>query len=424
VPNRIRWRIFALLVSFSFIAYVQQKSVTIAAARMIPELGLSQMQIGWLEMAFVLSYTLFQIPGGLVGQRLGARFAFVAVGMFAFVGALGIALAPLGFSGFHLFVALFAGQFVLGIGQAGRWPVAAGVYAAWFPARQWTLVLGFATAAANLGGAAAAPLIATLTAAVGWQRAIAWSSIPVLLVLALWVWYARNTPAEHRGVSAEELAEIETRSASPAQKKFDRAQVLRVLLKRNTILLALSYMMMNYAFFLLSNWSFLYLFQERNFSLVESGWLATGPPLAAAAGAAAGGAISAKLCRHFGVTWGFRIVPMLALLVAAILLLMTTRFTNPYVAVVAMTLCFGFVELTEGSFWGAAMAVGGGDTMILSGIVNTGGLLGGIIGIPIVAYLSGQGHWDAAFALGSVTAVVSAAIWLAIDVRASARAGS
>src|SRR5712675_1322731 len=35
-PN-VRWRIFALLISFSLIAYVQQKSVTIAAARMVPD---------------------------------------------------------------------------------------------------------------------------------------------------------------------------------------------------------------------------------------------------------------------------------------------------------------------------------------------------------------------------------------------------
>jgi MFS transporter, ACS family, glucarate transporter len=419
VPLRVRWRIFALLISFALIAYVQQKSVTIAAARMMPELGLDQMHIGWLEQAFVLSYTLFQLPGGLVGQRLGARAAFAVFGMLAFVAALGTSLAPLEFSGTHLFVALLAAQFVLGIGQAGRWPVEAGVYTSWFPTRHWSLVQGFAAASVNLGAAIAAPLITFLTAEVGWQRAIVWSSCPALIVLALWVWYARNVPAEHRGVSREELAEIDHGSAFPARRKIDRAQVLRVLVNRNTILLTLSYMIMNYVFFLLSNWSFLYLLQERHFSLLQSGWLAAGPPLAAAAGAAGGGALAAWLCKRFGVVWGFRIVPLAGLLSAALLLLMTTRLTNPYAAVVTLTLCFGFVELTEGSFWGAAMTVGRSDTMIFSGIVNTGGCLGGIIGIPIVAHLSGHHSWDAAFALGSVSAVASAAIWLGIDARVS-----
>ena len=188
-----------------------------------------------------------------------------------------------------------------------------------------------------------------------------------------------HAPAEHRGVSREELAEIIDGSAFPARRKIDPARVLRILANRNTILLTLSYMIMNYVFFLLSNWSFLYLLQERHFSLLKSGWLAAGPPLAAAAGAAGGGALAAWLCKRFGVVWGFRIVPLAGLLAAALLLLMTTRLANPYAAVVTLTLCFGFVELTEGSFWGAAETVGRSDTMILSGIVNTGGCLGGII---------------------------------------------
>src|ERR1700704_3102235 len=52
----IRWRVSAFLFGFGFLAYRQQKSLTIAAERMIPELGFSQMQIGWLEQVFVLGY--------------------------------------------------------------------------------------------------------------------------------------------------------------------------------------------------------------------------------------------------------------------------------------------------------------------------------------------------------------------------------
>jgi predicted MFS family arabinose efflux permease len=49
--------------------------------------------------------------------------------------------------------------------------------------------------------------------------------------------------------------------------------------------------------------------------------------------------------------------------------------------------------------------------------MNTGGNLGGIVGIPIVAYLSGEHAWHAAFLIGAVCAVASAAAWLAIDAR-------
>jgi predicted MFS family arabinose efflux permease len=48
--------------------------------------------------------------------------------------------------------------------------------------------------------------------------------------------------------------------------------------------------------------------------------------------------------------------------------------------------------------------------------MNTGGNLGGIIGIPIVAYLSGEHLWRAAFVLGAGFAVASAVAWLGIAV--------
>ena len=54
-------------------AYVQQHSLTVASYAMMPALHLTQMQIGWLEWAFLLGYAALQFPGGVLGQRLGAR---------------------------------------------------------------------------------------------------------------------------------------------------------------------------------------------------------------------------------------------------------------------------------------------------------------------------------------------------------------
>jgi MFS family permease len=164
--------------------------------------------------------------------------------------------------------------------------------------------------------------------------------------------------------------------------------------------------------------------QERKFSLLESGWLATAPPLAAALGAGVGGAVTSILCRKFGNRWGFRLVPLVAMPAAAVLLLLAVNATNPYLAVVALATCFGSVELTEGAFWGGGMAVGRGDTMAVCGFMNTGGNLGGIISIPIVAHFSGQHLWPVAFWVGAGFALLSALAWLGIDVAAPIAAGS
>jgi hypothetical protein len=74
---------------------------------------------------------------------------------------------------------------------------------------------------------------------------------------------------------------------------------------------------------------------------------------------------------------------------------------NAYWAVVALALCFGCVELTEGAFWGAVMMVGRSDTTVVGNFMNTAGTMGGIIGIPIVAYLSGHQQWQTAFSIGA-----------------------
>jgi predicted MFS family arabinose efflux permease len=47
--------------------------------------------------------------------------------------------------------------------------------------------------------------------------------------------------------------------------------------------------------------------------------------------------------------------------------------------------------------------------------MNTGGSLGGVVGIPVVAYLSGRGDWNTAFFIGAGFAVLTAVIWAFID---------
>lgn len=416
---RIRWRIFAFLFGFGLIAYVQRTGVTVAAERMMPDLHLTQLQIGWIEQAFVIGYALFQLPGGLIGQRVGARVAFTVFGIMAFAAVMVTPAAPEFLSGSALFIVLVGAQFLLGIAQGCIFPVSNGVFEAWFPARQWALALGTQNMGLNLGAALTPPLIAVLMTTVGWQQALAWSAIPPVLVIALWVWYARNTPREHPSVSAAELAELGEAAGATVDDKITLRRLLRLLAHRNSALLALSYLAMNYSFYLLSNWCFLYLIQQRHFSVLQSGWLSMAPPIVAGVGSGIGGIATGRLCARYGAVWGFRGVPLVALPLVALLLLIAGWTSNAYVAVVALTACFGFIEINEAAYWAASMAIGRNDSMAVGGVLNTGGILGGIIGIPVVAYLSGRHAWGAAFAIGSACAVAAALLWLGVDAEQS-----
>jgi predicted MFS family arabinose efflux permease len=61
------------------------------------------------------------------------------------------------------------------------------------------------------------------------------------------------------------------------------------------------------------------------------------------------------------------------------------------------------------------MRVGRADAAAASGVMNTGGNLAGMVSAPIIGALSGSGHWNATFVIGTGFALVAAACWLAID---------
>jgi MFS transporter, ACS family, glucarate transporter len=401
-----------MLVGFGTIAYFQQKGVTIAAERIMPELSLSQMQIGWIQWAFLLGYTPAQIVGGRLGQRFGARRTLAVAGAIAVAATIATPLVPAVLTGGAIFAALFLSQFTLGLAQAPLWPVGAGVVRAWLPARRWGLANGIQSMGAQLGAAIAPALIVALTLAIGWQRALFWTALPALGLVLAWAWYARNSPREHPSVTGEELAEL----AAPEDllTKPGKSARTRVPLRDLTLLTA-SYTILNYVFFLLANWSFLYLVQERHFTVAQSGWLATLPPIGAGLGAGIGGWLLDLLCRKCGIRWGSRLVPLLSLPTVAGLLIFAVYASNPLAAVMAMALCFGLVEINEAAYWTATMRVAGANTMTAAGVLNTGGSLGGLIGIPIVAFLSGHGEWNATFLIGALCAALSAVAWLGVD---------
>jgi ACS family glucarate transporter-like MFS transporter len=403
-----------MFLAMSAIAYFQQKGVTIAAERIMPELSLSQMQIGWIQWAFLLAYTPSQVISGLVGRRFGARVTLAVAGAVAVAATIAMPLVPALLTGGAVFAGLFLSQLVLGLAQAPTFPVGQGILRAWLPTRRWGLASGLSSMSAQLGAAAAPAVIVFLMQRFGWQRALFWTALPSLALVVGWAWYVRNTPGEHASVSTEELADLKLPGKAPSQDAATPTIRARLPLWEITLLTA-SYTSMNYVFYLLANWSFLYLVQERHFTVAQSGWLATLPPLAAAFGAGAGGGVTDALGAKFGIRWGYRVVPLVSLPTIALLLVLAVSIAGPLTAVAGMTLCYGLVELNEGAYWAAITHFGGENIMVASGILNTGGSLGGLIGIPIVAYLSGHGAWNTAFLIGASCATFSAVAWFGID---------
>jgi len=415
----VRWRVLACVLAFGFFGYMQRTGVATAAEHMIPELGLTKVEFGWLVDAFLASYTALQIPGAIVGQHLGARRALALVGILSVVAAVASAAVPVGPATVAVLVLVFGARILLGVAQSALFPVASGVIEAWFPLRHWNLANGLQVTGFWLGAACTPPLVAALMTLWGWRLALLATSTPVALLVVLWLRTARDRPADHPAISAAELAEL-AGNPPPVDSRVGLKDVLRLLGNRDIALLTGSYFLTNYVFYLVSFWCFTYLVEERHFAILEGGVLASLPFVSAAVAAGAGGKLADRLCERYGTRNGMRILPLVALPLAAVFLVLTGTVPGAPLAVAALCLAFACTELIEGPYWAATMRVAPTEVMAATAVLNTGGNLGGVVATPMIAMLSEGHHWSAIFALGAGVSVIAAALWAFVDVERSA----
>jgi len=410
---RVRWWILIFMFTFALMSFVQRTSVAVAADTFMPILHLSQVQLGLLNTAFFATYTAMQIPGGALGQIFGARRTYVAVGVLSLAATLALPLLSMAVTGTALFVSLLSAQLMLGVALAPVFPVFAAVVEAWFPTRQWAIANGLQTSGMVIGGAVTPLVVVALTESFGWRTALVLATLPVAFLTVGWGRYGRNLPRQHARVTAAELAELDSQADTAPPLSWRRLG--QIAANRDVLALTFSYLCMNYAFYLLTYWSFLYLVQVRHFKGLESGVAGMIPWIGAAAGAAAGGFICDRCVQRWGARRGYRVVPLLCLPLAGAMLLATVHVDQPYGAVAGLALAFAAVEINEGPYWAATMVAAGTDSGAATGVLNTGGNLGGFLCQPLVAALSASGHWDAAFETGTVFALVAAAAWLLVN---------
>jgi len=413
-PPPGRWPMLAGLLGFAFFAYVERTSIAVAGERMMPELGITQVELGWLLTVFLGVYTTLQIPAGWVGEYLGARVTLAGASIVSLVATALTVVSPSLFHGGILICALLVARALLGAAQAPVFPIAAGAIETWFPRHDWGLAQGLFNSGLNFGAAVTPPVVAYLMATHGWQTALLVSSAPVLVLTVYWYVRAQDRPPEAEGDRSHACNDRKAARAGhgPAPSL---GRVWALIADRDLMGLSASYLSMNFVFYLLTFWSFLYFVQERHFSIIEGGWMAAAPFIAAGLGAACGGRVSDVACRRLGDRWGFRAVPLVALPLSAAALYGALCAASPTTADLALCVAFAMVEITEGAYWAGAMRIAGSDTMIATGVLNTAGNIGGIIGTPIVAAFSAQQSWSSAFLMGSACTVLAALLWLRVD---------
>ena len=411
----VRYRILGLLFVVSFVNYLLRNNLSVAQPTIMDTYHFTNTDFGWIFLAFNVSYSLMQIPGGVFGDVLGPRRVLALITV-----SWGVLTALTGFlpgvmaSATGVLAAFIGVRFLLGITNAPMYPVAAGAFANWFPPANWALPNAVLSSGLTLGQAATGPVVVWLILMGGWQMSF-YALAPIGLIVGLWWWwYSRDTPAEHPSVSVYEVEVINAGRAAPTKPAPGGWR--KVIMHRDVLLLTASYFCMNYVFYIFSNWLFTYLVKERGFASLESGFLYMLPFIVGALLAAVGGGVCDALCRRIGPRWGCRLPAAVSLFLVAVLLLAGAKSPHPYVAVALLSLCFGFTQFAEGPFWAASTYVAGPNTASATGVLNTGGNMAGFLA-PVMGWVVDRFGWWPAFVVGSGFAVMAAVLWLFVRVQ-------
>jgi len=388
---------------------------------MMRDLGLDEVQWGWVLAAFTAGYALFQFPGGILGDRFGPRRVLTAIAVLWAVLTVVTSLVPgpeAASTGLIIGV-LFLVRFLVGAVHAPIFPVMNASIVRWFPVGGWALPSGLSSTGLTLGGAAAAIVLPLVIIQLGWRVAFLCVAPLGLLTAVLWWWYSRDEPSSHPAINEAEIELIRKGrdlQAMPGEAPIEasRSDWLRVLKNRDVLFLTLSYSSMNFVFYIVFNWFFYYLVEVREFSATDAGFVASAQWIAGAAGAALGGWLCDRMCRVLGLRWGCRWPVIIGMTVSAALLLVGALHPNAYVAVSAMVLLFFFNQLNEGPYWATSIAVGGRHAGAAGGVMNTGANVMGIINALLVPFFAHAFGWTFAIASGAIFAMIGVAFMLLV----------
>lgn len=417
-PTRVRWIMFVLTCAVSWLLYLHRYSWGVIKPEFrqdFPEL--TNIEIGWLDSAFLVPYALGQVPGGLAGDLFGPRIVLFIIIVLWSMSVAGVAWT----SGFWRFWAVRAG---FGLAQAGAYPVISKMTRIWFPPEVRTSLQGVMTAFGRIGAACSSVIIATLLIGVlglSWQTALVVIMAPGVVLAVAWWWLVRDNPREHPWTNAAErdLLESETR-LNRATEGIAAAPDAPLRLERGAgFSLA---MLLVYAFAstfqdqLYVFWIPSFLTEARGLDAVDRGLFSPLPLFGGAIGGVIGGILNDRLIRAWGNRrWARSVVGGAGKLIAAFLVYLSFQVPDGRVAMVVLMAARFFGDWSLPTQWGTITDMGGRGTATLFGVVNTVGAIGGFAAGPCLGYLKEHYDWQGLF-LGVVAmCLVASFTWLFID---------
>jgi MFS transporter, ACS family, D-galactonate transporter len=401
---RRRWIVATFVLVITAIAYIDRVNLSVAAPVITKEFGTNAAVMGVLLSSFTWTYTLLNLPAGMLVDRVRVRVLYaLALLVWSVSSFLTALVTSIG--------AMFGPRLLLGVGEAPFAPAAIRTLADWLPRSERATGSSMFISGVALGSAVGPPGLAALVSGYGWQAAFVASGVLSLLAALIWyAWYRH--PLEDTRLTAEERELILADQEPPAQQ--GRAPWSAIVRHRDIWAITGGYFCLLYILYTFITWLPSYLVQDRGLTLLGSGVATSIPWAVAFVAGILGGRISDAALRRGVSTLNARKIVLVGGMVAALAIVGTALVSSAWLAIVFLAVSTSGIIVANGAVWAAtqdvmrALGLAGSATGFVNALGNVGGILGPIV-TGALAY--GTGSFLVPLAVAAGLALLGALAW-------------
>ena len=404
--NRREGWLIAMLCASATAGYIARVNVSTAGPLLMNEFGISQVAMGKIFSAFLLGYALFQIPAGAMADRWGARrILTIAAWLWVIFTILQVfaGWGPLKSSAAAALTGFMVIRFLLGISASPTYPASAQGVSKWIMPLHQGRANGIIISSIGLGSAIAPVLVSNVMIHWGWRAALLISAVPALIISFIWLKIREPLPVNHYLLQNEYIREETSDNHNKNLKST------------SFILLTASYTLQGYVGYIFVTWFYLYLVQERHFSLLTGAWMSSLPWILSIVSIPLGGYISDRLISgRAGFVWGRRIVPIIGMVFSGVLISIGAHTGNGILAAISLAFATALILCVEGPFWATMIRISGNRSGTAGGIMNMGSNIGGLISPVLTPLIASFIGWENALHVAALLAVIAGILWFRI----------
>lgn len=252
----------------------------------------------------------------------------------------------------------------------------------------------------------------------GWRPMMfVYGSIGLLVAGLTWI-NCRNTPGEHPGCNAAEVALInrDPRMSVHGGGHATGVPLVRLLCSFSMWCSCVAQWCTNVGWVFVVTWAPRYFQDAHQTPVEERALLVAIPPLAGLVGMFLGGSLTDVMVRWFGVRWG-RALPMsLTRFPPMGAYLFCLTYPSPWTAVFMFSIVTFFTGLGTASVWAYCQDVGGKQVGSILGWGNMWGNLGAAVTPPLLIWIVGADkNWNQAFMVCAAAFLISGIAALGVN---------